>query len=176
MAHPTLDGEMLEVFALQGEGGAIPTGAKLPIAGTAIGTAFSERRGVIVPDLSEKTYIENELLAQQGLKSTLTVPLVVAGETIGTLNFGNTKIRAYATRDQDLAVQVASLMASAIENRQQYQRAQKQADRETMLNTISQKIQAATSVEAVLQIAARELGHALGAPMTVAQLSIKDQE
>jgi hypothetical protein len=29
-------------------------------------------------------------------------------------------------------------------------------------------------VEAVLQIAARELGHALGAPLTIAQLGMKD--
>ena len=176
MTHPTEDGEMLEVFALQGESGAIPTGTKLPIAGTATGTCFTERRGVIDPDLSENTYKESGLLAKQGLKSTLSVPLVVAGKAIGTLNFADTIVQAYTIRDQDLAVQAASLMASTIENRQQYQRAQKQADRETMLNTISQKIQAATSVEAVLQIAARELGHALGAPMTVAQLNIKDQE
>jgi K+-sensing histidine kinase KdpD len=63
-----------------------------------------------------------------------------------------------------------------LDNRQQYERAQKQADREAMLNTINQKIQSATSVEQVLQIAARELGHALGAPMTIAQLSMQDQE
>ena len=176
MTHPVPGGAMLEVFALQGESGAIPTGTKLPIEGTAIGTCFTERRGVIDPDLSENTYKESGLLAKQGLKSTLSVPLVVAGEAIGTINLANTRVRAYSTRDQDLAVQAASHMASAIENRQQYQRAQKQADREAMLNTISQKIQSATSVEAVLQIAARELGHALGAPMTVAQLSIKDQE
>ena len=176
MTHLAEGGEMLEIFALQGESGAIPTGTKLPITGTATGRCFAERRGVIDPDLNENTYIESALLAKQGLRSTLSVPLIVAGESIGTVNFANTRVRAYATRDQDLAVQAASLMASAIENRQQYQRAQKQADRETMLNTISQKIQSATSVEAVLQIAARELGHALGAPMTVAQLSIKDQK
>jgi K+-sensing histidine kinase KdpD len=62
-----------------------------------------------------------------------------------------------------------------LENRRQFERAQDQAKRETMLNVINQKIQSATSVEAVLQIAARELGHALGAPMTVAQLSMKDK-
>ena len=176
MTHPVEGGEMLEVFALQGESGVIPTGTKLPIEGTAIGTCYTERRGVIDPDLSENTYKESALLAKQGLKSTLSVPLIVAGKATGTVNFANTKVRAYSNRDQDLAVQAASLMASAIENRQQYQRAQKQADRETLLNTINQKIQGATSVEAVLQIAARELGHALDAPMTIAQLSIKDQK
>jgi len=60
-----------------------------------------------------------------------------------------------------------------MENRRQFERARKQAEREAMLNAISQKIQGATSVEAVLQIAARELGHALGAPLTVAQLGVK---
>ena len=43
------------------------------------------------------------------------------------------------------------------------------------INEQAKKIQGATTVEAVLQIAARELGHALGAPMTVAQLSMKDK-
>ena len=52
----------------------------------------------------------------------------------------------------------------------------RQAEREGLLNVISQKIQSATTVEAVLQIAARELGHALGAPMTIAQLSMKDRK
>ena len=61
-----------------------------------------------------------------------------------------------------------------LENRRQFERAQKQADRESTLNIISQKIQGATTVEAVLQIAARELGHALGAPMTIAQLGMKE--
>jgi hypothetical protein len=44
-----------------------------------------------------------------------------------------------------------------------------------MLNAISQKIQSATTVEAVLQIAARELGHALHVPLTVAQLGMKSK-
>ena len=56
-----------------------------------------------------------------------------------------------------------------------FDQVRKQAEREAMLNVINQKIQSATSVEAVLQIAARELGTALGAPMTVAQLSLKDK-
>jgi GAF domain-containing protein len=67
-------------------------------------------------------------------------------------------------------------VATALQNARSFTRAQKQAERETTLNLISQKIQSATTVDAVLQIAARELGHALGAPMTIAQLSMKDKE
>jgi K+-sensing histidine kinase KdpD len=63
-----------------------------------------------------------------------------------------------------------------LDNLRQFERAQKQAERESTLNVISQKIQSATTVEAVLQIAARELGHALGSPMTIAQLSMKDKK
>jgi K+-sensing histidine kinase KdpD len=59
-----------------------------------------------------------------------------------------------------------------LENRRQFEKAQRQAERESMLNAIGQKIQSATSVEAVLQIAARELGRALSAPLTVAQLGM----
>jgi hypothetical protein len=40
------------------------------------------------------------------------------------------------------------------------------------VNAISQKIQSATSVEAVLQIAARELGRAMDASKAVAQLGV----
>ena len=54
-------------------------------------------------------------------------------------------------------------------------KAQYQAKREATLNIINQKIQSATTVDAVLQIAARELGSALGAPLTIAQLGLKNR-
>jgi GAF domain-containing protein len=82
-------------------------------------------------------------------------------------NFTQDEIRLFSA----LAPQISTV----VENRRQFERAQQQAERESTLNVISQKIQSATSVEAVLQIAARELGHALGAPMTIAQLSMKEK-
>ena len=81
------------------------------------------------------------------------------------------------TQDETrLYIALAPQIATVLENRRQFEKAQKQAERESTLNVISQKIQSATTVEAVLQIAARELGHALGAPMTIAQLSMKDKK
>jgi K+-sensing histidine kinase KdpD len=71
---------------------------------------------------------------------------------------------------------LAPQIATVVENRRQFEQAQKQAERESRLNVISQKIQSATTVEAVLQIAARELGHTLGAPLTIAQLGLKENQ
>jgi GAF domain-containing protein len=81
-------------------------------------------------------------------------------------NFQQHEIRLFAA----MAPQIGTVLA----NRRQFEQAQKQAERETRLNAISQKIQSATTVEAVLQIAARELGHTLGAPLTIAQLGLKE--
>jgi GAF domain-containing protein len=109
------------------------------------------------------------------IRSGAVLPLHSGSHQVGVLlmeaedphNFTNEEIRLF----EALAPQITTVL----ENRRQFERAQKQAEREAMLNIINQKIQGATSVEAVLQIAARELGHALGAPMTIAQLSMKDK-
>jgi GAF domain-containing protein len=109
------------------------------------------------------------------LRAVAVLPLHLGARQIGALileaeephNFTQDEIRLFSS----LAPQIATI----VQNQRQFEQAQKQAEREAMLNVINQKIQSATSVEAVLQIAARELGHALGAPMTIAQLSMKDK-
>ncbi len=116
-----------------------------------------------------------DLVKRLNLRAVAVLPLHSGIHQIGALileaedphNFTEDETRLYSA----LAPQVATVL----DNRRQFERAQQQAERESKLNVISQKIQNATTVEAVLQIAARELGHALGAPMTVAQLSMKDK-
>jgi len=59
-------------------------------------------------------------------------------------------------------------LVTILENRRQFERAQKQAEHEFTLNAISLKIQGAATVEEAMQVAARELGHALGKPALAA--------
>jgi len=116
-----------------------------------------------------------ELVKRQYLRAVAVLPLHVGNQQIGALIMEAEEPYNFAPDETRLFESLAPQIATVLENRQQYERAQHQAEREAMLNAISQKIQSATSVEAVLQIAARELGHALGAPMTIAQLGMKDQ-
>jgi len=110
------------------------------------------------------------------LRAVAVLPLFSGSQQIGALVLEAEESHDFTLDETRLFSALAPQIATVLENRRQFERAQKQAEREGMLNLISQKIQSATTVEAVLQIAARELGHALGAPMTVAQLSMKDKK
>ena len=128
--------------------------------------AFSDRR------VDEKTM---ELVKRQNLRAVAVLPLHLGSAQIGALILEAEDPHNFTPEETRLFESLAPQIATVLENRQQYEKARRQAERESMLNTINQKIQSATSVEAVLQIAARELGHALGAPMTIAQLSMQDK-
>lgn len=138
-----------------------------------VARAGRTRQAVIVNDVkNEPGWLPNPLLPDTA--SELAVPLVVGDQLLGVLDVQSDRIDAFTEEDANIQTTLASQVATALQNAQSFARAQMQAQRESTLNVISQKIQSATTVEAVLQIAARELGHALGAPMTIAQLSKKD--
>jgi GAF domain-containing protein len=117
-----------------------------------------------------------ELFTRQNIHSMAILPLFLGARQIGVLLLEAEEIHNFTQDEIRLFSALAPQIATVMENRRQFERARKQAERESTLNVISQKIQSATTVEAVLQIAARELGHALGAPMTIAQLSMKDKK
>jgi GAF domain-containing protein len=117
-----------------------------------------------------------QIIKRLNVRAVAVLPLFLGTHQIGVLRLQAEEPHNFSQDETRLFSALAPQIATVLENRRQFERAQKQADRESALNVISQKIQSATTVEAVLQIAARELGHALGAPMTIAQLSMKDKK
>jgi GAF domain-containing protein len=122
---------------------------------------------------NEPGWLANPLLPDTA--SEMAIPLQVGDQLLGVLDVQKEYINAFTDEDVSIQTTLASQVATALQNARSFAQAQQQAEREGMLNAISQKIQSATTVEAVLQIAARELGHALGAPLTIAQLGMKVQ-
>ncbi len=140
-----------------------------------VARAARTRKPVIVNDVhNEPGWLPNPLLPDTA--SELAVPLLIGDQILGVLDVQSDRLNAFTEEDANIQTTLASQVATALQNARSFSQAQKQAERESTLNLISQKIQSATTVDAVLQIAARELGHALGAPMTIAQLSMKDKE
>ncbi len=166
--------DMLEVFALQGEAGAIPTGAQLPVEGTTVGETVTSRQPIIVNDLTQSKYREAARLAEQGLRSSLAVPMIVGGQPIGTLNFGSGAVNAFTDRERDLAVQAASLMTSTIENRGLLEETQLRAQREQALRQITAAVRASTDPATILRTAVRELGSVMGRRAAI-RMATEDQ-
>ena len=116
-----------------------------------------------------------ELVKKLNLRAVAILPLHLGSRQVGALILEAEKPHHFTTDETRLFISLAPQIATVLENRQQYEKAQHQAEREAKLNIINQKIQSATTVDAVLQIAARELGNALGAPLTIAQLGLKNR-
>ncbi len=114
-------GDYLEVFALQGESGAVPVGMRLPIEETAVGMAVRENKVVTVPNTADSPLIDSQGIAKQGLRSTMCAPLMVGGRAVGTLNVGSPEPNAYTEGDETMLMQMASLLASTMENRRLFE-------------------------------------------------------
>ena len=174
--------EQLSVIAnwWSGEGHEItPIGTRYPLEVIRVMPMFVSPTPVFFNDTFDDERVDEttmELVKKLNLRAVAVLPLHLGSRQIGALILEAEEPHNFTPDETRLFESLAPQIATVLENRQQYERAQRQAEREAMLNAINQKIQSATSVEAVLQIAARELGHALGAPMTIAQLGMKGQK
>jgi GAF domain-containing protein/HAMP domain-containing protein len=171
-------GNSLELTAGAGDVGKqmVAEGHSIPLdtERSLVARSARSRVGFFVNDTrSEPDFLPNPLLPNT--RSELAVPMLVGDKVIGVFDVQANTTDRFAEDDIRIQTTLASQISVAVQNARTFAQAQRQAEREATLNVISQKIQGATTVEAALQIAARELGHALGAPLTIAQLGIKDR-
>jgi signal transduction histidine kinase/DNA-binding response OmpR family regulator/HPt (histidine-containing phosphotransfer) domain-containing protein/PAS domain-containing protein len=120
----TESGAGLEVFALQGAAGVMSVGKQLPLEGTLAGQAVREKHLIRTADLQESNALDAVQLAGQGLRATMSTPLILGERVIGTLNAGSHKPGAYRARDESLLMQIAAFLATTLENTRLYTDAQ----------------------------------------------------
>jgi len=134
-----------------------------------VARAARTRQGTIVNDVrADLGFLPHPLLPET--RSELAVPIVVGDVLLGVFDVQSSMVDRFTDEDVRIQTALAAQVAVALQNARVYARARQQVERETLVNTISQKIQGATTVESALQIAARELGRALQAPRTTVQL------
>lgn len=135
-----------------------------------VARAARTRKAVIVNDVhNEPGWLPNPLLPDTAAE--LAVPLLLGGRVLGVLDVQADHLNAFTQDDANIQTTLASQVATALQNALSIRQARQKAEHESVLNAISQKIQNTTTIEAALQLAARELGHALGMKPTVVAIN-----
>lgn len=158
-------GDTLELTAGAGEVGRQMVAEKRTIPlereQSLVARAARTREGVVVNNVTTAPdFLPNPLLPDT--RSEMAVPMIVAGRVIGVLDVQSDQANHFTDVDVNIQTTLASQIAVALQNARSIEQVQQQARHETAVNQITQKIQGTTSVEEALQIAVRELGHALG--------------
>lgn len=146
----------------------------LPLGRGLVGRAGQSNTTQLVPNVSLSTeWLPNPLLPET--KAEIAVPISLANRVLGVLDVQHNVVNGLGIQDSDILESIASQAAIALQNAASFQEAQRSAEQEALLNSITQKIQRTTSINTALQVAVRELGHALGAPQAQIRLSAAPQ-
>ena len=134
-----------------------------------VGRAAETNSPVLVQDTSQDpNWLPNPLLPDT--KSEVAVPISIGDDVLGVLDVQQNIVSGLNQEDVDLLQSIANQVAIGVRNARSYEESRSQAELETLINTIGQKIQRAGTVEDVLQTAIREVGVALGATRVSASL------
>jgi putative methionine-R-sulfoxide reductase with GAF domain len=146
-------------------------GHKIPKGRGLVGRAAESNSLLLVSDTSrDPNWLPNPLLPDT--KSEVAVPISIGAEVLGVLDVQQNIVDGLQEADANLLQSIAYQVAVALRNAEAYSFSRQQADKETLINTISRKIQSTASVENALQVAIHELGQALGAKDSRISLSL----
>ncbi len=136
-----------------------------------IGQAAQTLEIVLVPDVSQRSaYVPNPLLPDT--KAEIAIPIVAREALLGVLDVQHSVRDGLSGTDANLLESIANQVAIGLQNARSFEITRRRAAQETLINEIAQKIQRATTIDAVLQTAARELGQIEGAKSATVRLGL----
>jgi GAF domain-containing protein len=157
-----------------GEAGAIllANGHKIAQGRGLVGRAATTNAPVLVPDVSKaEGWLPNVLLPDT--KSEVAIPISSGKQVLGVLDVQQNVVNGLDQEDVNLLQSLAGQVAISLQNARSFEQSKSQAELESLVNAIGQKIQRTTSIEETLQTAIRELGTAIGASRVKANISAR---
>ncbi|MBI5965021.1 MAG: GAF domain-containing protein [Chloroflexi bacterium] len=156
-----------------GEAGAtmLARGHKVPKGRGLVGRAAATNEPVLVPDTSQADgWLPNALLPDT--KSEAAIPISLGKQVLGVLDVQQNIVNGLGEEDVTLLQSLAGQVSISLQNARSFEQSKAEADLESLVNAIGQKIQRATTVDDTLQTAIREIGFALGAARVSASIGI----
>lgn len=134
--NPDTDG--LRILAIEGhfQSHYYQVGREIPRRESHPGWAFDHQLPLVRRDLeAEGTFASERALAKEGVRSLCTVPLIVGGRSIGTMNLASTTRSQYTDEDAALLQEVGNQVAIAVSNMRAFEDLQRlAAENEAILN------------------------------------------
>jgi nitrate/nitrite-specific signal transduction histidine kinase len=150
-------------------------GHKIPRGKGLVGRASDTNQVILVEDTSEDpTWLPNPLLPET--QSEVAVPIASGDNVLGVLDVQENRKGGFSTQAVDLLKAIANQTAIAVQNTRLYNMAQRKAENETRASMISQRIQSATTIESVLQVALRDLSETLNVRRASVQVGLGSEK
>lgn len=138
-----------------------------------VGRAARTNLLVHVPNTrQDATWLPNPLLPDT--QAEIAVPVAVGDEVLGVLDVQQNTPNAFSESDVEILQAIANQVAVGLQNARSYEVARRRAEREAALNEMARQIQATTSLDGALKVAARELAHTLKAHRAGVHLNPSD--
>jgi len=136
-----------------------------------VGKSAETNQVVYVKDTSqEPSWLPNPLLPEA--KTEIVIPISIGDTVLGVLDVQQNVIQEILPDTVELLQGIANQTAIAAQNARLLNQAKQASSSETRANLIAQRIQSATSIESVLEIAVRELAEATGAGRASIQVGL----
>lgn len=121
-----IEGDNIRVAYEAGSSDAIfSVGATFSRDSSAMGWVIARGQPLLRNNIAHDTrFSESSHLFDAGIQSTVTLPLRVNGQTIGTWNLGSKKIGAYQVSDLNISQSMADQLAIAVENARLFEQVQ----------------------------------------------------
>ncbi|MBK9052571.1 MAG: GAF domain-containing protein [Chloroflexi bacterium] len=157
---------------------AVAKGARFPISLFPVSSLWmaNPNRAILIDNMATDSRLDPQTRAmneQFDIKAAVYLPLYTGNKWVGLLTLSWNTEQIFTDTDRQLFDALAAQAAVVINNRLLFEETTKRAERESLINTINQRIQSATSVETALEITARELGQLLKTRRAVASLDLE---
>ena len=162
------DGESMTIRAISGgTGQEAVVGMQIPITGNpATADVLRTLQPVIIENVPQSPMMDpvREIVEARNVEALGIFPIYTPNGVMGTIGLDITEPgKSFSAREIQLTTAIVRQTATLIESARLFADTEKRANRERLINEITQKIQGTVSVESALQTTIAELGNALKA-------------